>query len=163
MKIMAEVQYYKKDIAKLQLQTAVSLFLLGKDCSSVITLAGASNTILEKLVRNAGKEPFVDYARRVYREKVGYTPKRQSYNHHIDKKLGVIVHKHMGKQEPDTVELDLEKMAFDALARSLSNYVAINGQEEPFVRAFFNWAWENKDGRALMDEYMKVPKRLKPR
>jgi len=160
---MAEQQYHKRDIARWQLETAVRLFLLGMDRSSVITLAGASNTILERIVRNAGKEPFVDYACRVHREMVGFTPKRRSYGHHIDKKLGIIVHKHMGKEDPETVELNLEKMAFDALARTLANYVAINGQEEPFVRAFLNWAWENKDGRALMDEFMKVPERLKPR
>ena len=159
---MTEMRYHKRDIAKWQLETAVRLFLLGMDRSSVITLAGAAGTILDRLVRNEGKETFVDYARRVHREMVGYTPKRRSYSHHINKRLGIVSHKHMGEEDPETVDLDLEKMAFDALARALADYVKLNGQEEPFVKAFFSWAWENEEGRALMEEYMKVPKRFKP-
>jgi len=161
--MMAEAQYHKRDIAKSQLETAVRLFLLGMDRSSVVTLAGASGAILDRLVRNEGKEPFVDYACRVHRELVGYTPKRSSYAHHINKRLGINVHKHMGKEDVETLELDLEQMAFDALARAMTDYMALNGQEEPFVRAFLGWAWQNKDGRALMDEFMKVPDKLKPR
>lgn len=160
--VMAETRYNKRDIAKVQLMTAVRLFLLGKDRSSVITLAGAAGTILDRLVRNEGKETFVDYACRVHRELVGYTPKRQSYSHHINKKLGIIEHKHMGEEDQETVELDLEKMAFDALNRALADYITLAGQEEPFVRSFLSWAWENKDGPKAMGEFMKVPKRLKP-
>ena len=159
---MAETRYHKRNIAKWQLETAVRLFLLEMDRSSVITLAGAAGTILDRLVRNEGKEPFVDYARRVHRGLVGYTPKRRSYSHHINKRLGIVAHKHMGEEDPETVDLDLEKMAFDALTRALADYVTLNGQEEPFVKGFFSWAWENKDGRALMDEFMKVPERFKP-
>lgn len=161
--MMAEAQYHKRDIAKGQLETAVRLFLLGMDRSSVITLAGASATILDRLVRNARKETFVDYACRVYRELIGRTPKRSSYSHEISKRLGIIVHKHMSKQDSETIELDLEKMALDALTRAVADYVTLNGQEEPFVRAFYGWAWENMDGRTVMNEFMKVPKRLRPR
>ena len=159
---MTETRYHKRDIAKSQLETAVRLFLHGRDRSSVITLAGAAGTILDRLVRNEGKEAFVDYARRVHREMAGYTPKRQSYSHHINKRLGIVAHKHMGEEDPETVDLDLEQMAFDALARAMTDYVTLNGQGEPFVKAFFLWAWENKEGRALMEEYKKVPRRLKP-
>jgi hypothetical protein len=133
------------------------------DRSSVITLADAAGTILDRLVRNEGKEPFLDYACRVHREMVGSTPKRRSYSHHINKRLGTVAHKHMGEEDPETVDLDLEKMVFDALTRALADYVTLNGKEEPFVKAFFSWAWENKDGCALMDEFMKVPQRFKPR
>jgi hypothetical protein len=68
----------------------------------------------------------------------------------------------MGEEDPDTVDLDLEKMAFDALNRALADYIMLAGQEEPFVKGFLSWAWENKDGRSLMDEFIKVPERLKP-
>lgn len=159
---MAKARFHKSDIAKYQLETAVRLFLHGLDRSSVITLAGASCGILDRLVRNAGKEPFVDYACRVHRELIGYTPKRRSYSHQIDKRLGVIAHKHLAQDDSATVELDLEKMAFDALARALADYVTLNGQEEPFVRTFYSWAWENEDGRTLMEEFKAVPDKLKP-
>lgn len=159
---MTTERYHKSEIARRQLETAVHLFLSGRDRSSVITLAGASSVILDRLVRNEGKEPFVDYACRVHRELIGHSPKRRSYSHHIDKRLGVIAHKHLSKDDDETVELDLEKMACDALTRALADYVTLYGQEEPFVKAFFNWAWKSKDGKTLMKEYEKVSDRLKP-
>lgn len=160
---MAKVRIHKSDIAKNQLETAVRLFLHGKDRSSVITLAGAASGILDRLVRNMGKEPFVDYACRVHRELVGHMPKRQSYSHHIDKKLGVIANKHLSKDDPDTVELDLDEMAFKALARALSDYVQLNGDSELFVKAFYSWSWANTDGKALMEKYKNVPEKMRPR
>lgn len=159
---MTETRYHKRDIAKCQLETAVRLFLNGRDRSSVITLAGAAGTILDRLVRNEGKEAFVDYARRIYRERAGYTPKRRSYSHHINKKLGIVDHKHMREEDSERVDLDLEKMAFDALTRAMADYINLNGQEEFFVKAFLSWAWKSKDGPALMKEYMKVSNRFKP-
>lgn len=155
-------RFHKHDIAKLQLQTAVDIFLRGLDRSAVITLAGAASGILDTLVKKAGKEPFVDYARRVFREQIGYTPKRKSYSHHIDKKLGVVAHKHLSKDDPDTVELDLEKLAADALIRAIADYISLNGQDEPFVRVFMAWTWKNMDGPTLMEKFNSVPKRMKP-
>jgi len=160
---MPENKYHKRDIARCQLETAAVLFLNKRDLSSVITLAGAAANILDRLVRNEGKEAFVDYARRVHRDTVGFMPKRQSYSHHIDKSVGTIAHKHMGKDEPEEVDLDLDKMAYDALSRAFADYIKLNGQDEPFVKAFLSWSWENMDGHALMEEYLKVPERLKPR
>jgi hypothetical protein len=160
---MVTERVHKRDIAKYQLQTAVRLFLNEKSRSSVITLAGAASGILDRLVRNAGKETFVDYSCRVHRELIGHTPKRRSYSHHIDKKLGVIAHKHLSKEDSETVEMDLEQMAIDALTRALADYVTLNGKDEPFVTAFFNWAWKNTDGPALMEQFKKVPDRQKPR
>lgn len=159
---MTEARYHKKDIARCQLETAVHIFLYGRDHSSVITLAGAAGNILDRLVRNEGQETFIDYARRVHREMAGYTPKRQSYSHHIDMKLGIIPHKHMGEDDPETVDLDLEKMAFNALIRAVADYIKLNGQEELFVKAFLRWAWTHKDGKALMEEYRKISNKLKP-
>ena len=54
-------------------------------------------------------------------------------------------------------------MACDALTRALADYTSLNGQDRPFVKAFFNWAWETKDGKALMKEYENVSNRLKPK
>ena len=160
---MAKVRVHKSDIAKCQLETAVRLFQNGKDRSSVITLAGAASGILDRLVRNSGKEPFVDYACRVHRELVGHTPKRQSYSHHIDKKLGVLANKHLSKDDPDIVELDLDEMAFNALARALSDYVQLNGDSDLFVKAFYSWAWVNTDGKALMEKFKSVPEKMRPK
>lgn len=60
--IKSKKKYHRSELAKQQLKTAVALFLNEKDLSSVITLSAASSTILSQLVRNSGKEPFIDYA-----------------------------------------------------------------------------------------------------
>lgn len=155
--------FHKSEVAKRQLQTAVDIFLRGLDLSSVVTLAGAASGILDALVRRAGKEPFVDYARRVHRELIGTTPKRLSFAHHIEKKLGVTAHKHLAKDDPETIELDLEKQAADALGRAITDYVKLNGQDEPFVKAFLQWAWTNTDGPAQMKKFESVPKKMRPK
>lgn len=156
-------RFHKHDVARLQLLTAVDIFLRGLDRSSVITLAGAASGILDTLVKRACKEPFVDYARRVHSELVGYTPKRKSYSYHINIKLGVIAHRHLAKDDPDTVELDLEKQAVDVLGRAISDYISLNGEDEPFVKAFLSWAWKNTDGPTLMEKFKTVPDRMKPK
>src|SRR5688500_1538280 len=102
-------RFHKYDVAKAQLQTAVWMFLQGRDRSSVITLAGAASGILDELVRRSGQETFLDYARRVQRELSGTTPKRSAYSHHINTRLGVIAHRHMWSDDSETIELDLEK------------------------------------------------------
>ena len=153
---------HRTEIAHRQLQTAVELFLQGLDRSSVITLAGAASNVLDGLVRNAGKEPFIDYARRIHDHLVGRTPKRQSYSHHIDMKLGVIAHKHLGVADPDIVELDLEKLAVDALTRAIADYTTLHGQDEAFVKAYLQWAWVNTDGPAQMQAFKSLPAKLRP-
>lgn len=154
---------HRTDIARRQLETAVELFLQGLDRSSVITLAGAASNVLDSLVRRAGKEPFVDYARRVHDHVVGGTPKRRSYAHHIDVTLGVVAHKHLSPTDADVVELDLEKQAADALARAIADYTTLHGQDEPFVKAYLQWAWVNKDGPTQMEAFKSVPAKLRKR
>jgi hypothetical protein len=156
-------RFHRTEIARRQLQTAVELFLQGLDRSSVITLAGAASNVLDALVRRSVKEPFVDYARRVYNHLVGGTPKRQSYLHHIETKLGVIAHKHLSPTDPDIVELDLEKQAVDALSRAVAEYATLYGQDEPFVKAYLQWVWVNMDGPGQMEAFNSVPAKLRPR
>jgi hypothetical protein len=160
---MAITRVHKREIARHQLDVAVRLYINAKDRSSVITLANAAAGILDRLVQNDNKEAFVDYARRFFRELGGYTPKRQSYLHHIAQKVGAIVHKHLGQNEPNTVELDLEKMAYDSIARAMADYISLYGQKEPFVVAFLSHAWHNTDQEALMKEFEALPEKLRPR
>jgi len=126
---MTETRYNKRDIAKLQLMTAVALFLKGMDRSSVITLAGAAGNILDRLLRNEGKDPFLDYACDVQHYLTGFRPKRGTYLHHITTVCGINAHKHMSEEDPETVELDLEKMAINALTRAVTDYIKLEGQK----------------------------------
>jgi hypothetical protein len=154
--------YQKRDIARSQLETAVDLFSRDLSHHSVITLAGAASGILSGLAHAAGKETFVDYARRVHEGIQGYMPKRDSYAHHIEKTLGISAHKHLSETDTDTVELDLEDLAAKALARAITDYVTLYGQNEHFVKTYLQWAWETKDGPSMMKQYETVPEKMRP-
>lgn len=155
--------FQKSDIARSQLETAIDLFFSGLSYHSVITLAGAASGILSGLVRAAGKETFVDYARRVHKDVRGHMPKRDSYAHHIEKTLGISAHKHLSERDTETVELNLEHLAADALARAIADYVTLYGQNEPFVSAYLQWAWMKKDGPRMMEQYEAVPVSMRPK
>lgn len=158
---MTNNTYTKEEIASKQLETAIILFLSGRDLSSVITLSGAAGNILEQLVRFKGEEAFVDYACRVHDALVGYTPPRKKYKHHIDKRLGVITHKHMSETDSEYTEIDLEKSAVHSITKALADYIKIHGEENQFVKAFFNWCWKNMDGEKIMKDYKNIPSKLK--
>ncbi|STX40329.1 Uncharacterised protein [Legionella donaldsonii] len=158
-----EIRYHKSEIATTQLKTALTLFLHDKDLSSVITLAGASANILYQLVKNSGKEPFFDYACRVHNFLKGSTPAREKYNHHIEKTLGIIVHKHMNASCPVTATLDLEQCAIDALTRAVADYITLYGKEESIVKLFLQWLWQHKNGSKLMEIYKENPENFPKR
>lgn len=155
--------FHKRDIARSQLETAVDIFLRGQSYHSVITLAGAASGILSGLVQAERKETFVDYARRVHEGMRGFMPKRDSYAHHIEKTLGISAHKHLSESDTETVELDLERLAADALARAIADYVTLHGQKEPFVKAYLQWAWVAKDGPGMMAKYDAISARMRPK
>jgi hypothetical protein len=81
----------------------------------------------------------------------------------MNTRLGIIAHKHMFAGDGPTVELDLEQLAFEALGRAIADYIVLSGSEEPFVKAYLNWTWKNKDGPAAMEAFKSVPARLKPK
>ncbi|WP_155803434.1 hypothetical protein [Bordetella sp. FB-8] len=156
-------RFHKFDIARSQLVTATEIFFNQQNFSAVITLAGAASGILDELVRREGKEPFVDYMCRIHRELAGATPARQSAHHHIENRLGISAHKHLSHNDTPTVQLDLERLATDALVRAISDYIALKGQDEAFVKAVLQWVWKNSDGEAMMEQYRAVPMRQRPR
>lgn len=155
--------FHKRDVVRLQLQTAVEIFLAKLNYSAVITLAGACSGILGPLVMRAGKENFDEYARRVYGELSGQIPKRSSYSKHITQILGIIAHKHLADDDTELIELDLEKLACDALIRAMADYSKLYGQTEPFVIAFFQWVWANVDSAKIIKDYLSTPKKMRPK
>lgn len=155
------MRFHKMEIAKAQLETAVRILVNGLDRSSVITLAGAAGAILDTLVAQANKEPFVDYARRIHQAIEGSTPKRKTYFHHIEQKLGITAHKHFSQKDSDTVELDLEKMAVDSVIRAMGDYVSLAGDKESWVQAFYQYTWRTLDGKSLLAQYSAIPDRFK--
>jgi hypothetical protein len=158
---MPKQKYLRLDLARQQLETAVTLFL-GKDYLSAITLAGATSGILTQLVLNAGKEPFVDYGRTFQSSRYGQaTPGRENYNRFINNQFGVYVLRHHAANDQDTIELNADLQAEHALSRAIVDYVELRGQDEPVVQMFLQWLWVNRDGPKEMAEFEAEDKRFK--
>lgn len=163
---MSKVRYSRLDLAARQLETAVWLFLEGKDRFSVITLAGAASGILTQLVLNAGKQPFADYGRLIAKEITGVEPPRSKYVRDVNLRFGVDVLKHHAAGDPLTIELDVIDAAENAITRALCDYIELCGQELPFVKAFLQYTWVTRNGPEVMKAYDAQPdhvKRLKKR
>jgi hypothetical protein len=158
---MAKQTYDKGQIATEQLRTAIFLFLNGGDPSSTITLAGASSVILEQLLRNKGTiAPFIDYSRSLVMAGAP-TPGRSKFRHHVNNMLGINDHKHMSKDTPDTIELDLAQGAEDAIGKAIADFAPLFGQDHDFIKAFLQWSWVNRDGPQIMEEYEKLGDKAK--
>lgn len=155
---MTAQKHHRSNVATAQLETAIALFLSGCDRSSVITLAGAAGSILEQLVRNQGKTPFVDYARSLA---PGLTPPRGTSKRVINELLGINPHKHMNPESPNTLEIDLEKCAENAITKAVGDHVTLHGREHDFIKPFLHWAWINRNGPQIMEEYNKLPEKMK--
>ena len=155
-----ERRYHRSDIAKLQLRTAVMLFINEKDLSSVITLSAVASNLLYQLVSNAKKEPFIDYARKVHEAFIGWTPKRKGYKNYIDNTFGVNVHKHMGKKCSKTCSIDLHDSAKNMLLIAISEYVKLYGQRDDFVVAYLNWRWQRENGANIAKAIRDMPEKL---
>jgi hypothetical protein len=158
---MSEQKYHKRQVSVEQLKTAILLFLNGRDLSSVITLAGAAGAILERLVRNEGKRPFIDFACNVANALSGTTPPRAKYNRYINNRLGINDHKHMSPNCPETVEIDLQESAENAITKAVADYVTLYGQEDDFIKAYLSWTWVYRNGPKIMQDYRNLPARRK--
>ena len=150
---MPEARYHKSQIATEQLRTAIWLFLHGRDPASVITLAGAASGILHQLAVDDGKTPFIDFGRNIHHSVAGRLVARRTYNRHVNDTLGINSLKHMSPDSPNTLEIDLEKNAENAITKAVADYVPLFGQEHDFIKAFLQWAWVNRNGPQVMEEY----------
>jgi len=158
---MAKIRYRRLDLAARQLETAVWLFLEGKDRFSVITLAGAASGIFTQLVLNAGRQPFADYGRLIAREQTGVEPQRAAYIRRVNLLFGVDFLKHHAADDPLSVEFDEHWAAESAITRAMSDYIELCGQELPFVKAFLQYTWVTRNGPEVMKAYDAQPDRVK--
>jgi hypothetical protein len=115
--------YSKQSIALAQLETALRLFHVGDDLISVITLAGAAEEILGKLVKKRGQDNSLDSLK-----KTAAAIHERLFSEPID--TSVIADranrarnamKHV-TAAGDPVSLDLREEAVDILNRAVDDY-----------------------------------------
>lgn len=139
---MTTKTYTRLELAKNQLETAIILFLREEDLFSVITLAGAADVILTRLVSNKGEENFTEYSMRQH--DAGPSSSREEYGKTMNDTLFINHLKHMDKGEDGFIELDPYDCALGAILKALANYKVFVGQDN-LVLGFLAWVRKNLD------------------
>lgn len=137
--------YSRFELAENQLTAAIGLFVSGGDRFSVISLAGAADVILSRLVLNSGKENFTDHMLRWEVEQGAEPLTREVYGKGMNDTLFINQLKHMDDDDNGVIEIEPEECALAAILKALANYVALAGQQKDIVLAFKAWVRQNLD------------------
>jgi hypothetical protein len=139
---MTKQIHRRYDLAANQLETAIGLFIAGQDRFSVITLAGAADTVLSQLVQNAGKQNFIDS---VLEQSESEDRDRRKMAKHVNDVLFINELKHMDDGDDGRVEMDLEQCAIASVLVAIANFVSLNGRGAVFIETFLAWVKANLD------------------
>jgi hypothetical protein len=130
----------KLEIARRQIETALDLFFGKKDMCSVVTLAGAGEEILGRLLKHRGEDPALSrligdvksIAKELWPE---YEFPGEKY--FADKaNLARNLLKHLDDPNVETLELDLFYEAFAMLNRAIENYQKLGGELSEKMKRF---------------------------
>lgn len=130
----------RRDMAVRQLETALRLYFEGEDLYSVITLAGAADTILGQVLKSIGKEPrlenikaaTVGIARSLYGEDVSSKWVAERANRARN------ALKHWDPDQPVIIEFDAQEEAADMLDRGVTNYWSLMGHLTADMQRFIS-------------------------
>lgn len=136
---MTDTSFAKQKIAEQQLLRALRLFFEDKDYISVITLAGASDEILGKLIEANGgcsaytsrKNAFEDVHQYFY----GEPPRTKAFNELVNGVRNGL--KHFTDGEP--MIFDPEQEAINILDSAVTNYVHLTSDETEEMARFKNY------------------------
>jgi hypothetical protein len=123
-------------VAEIQLNRAIKLFLTGEDYVSATTLAGASEEILGKLLKQRGLSNSVDdlleRSQRTQTERRGETGERNTYGSLANYFRDRLRHINNGADPVFSVDYEAEIL----IERAISNYVRSTGRECADMAAF---------------------------
>ena len=142
---MSIKQYSRLELAENQLETAIGLLVSGEDKFSVITLAGAADVILCRLVTNTGQENFTEYSLKMTSSEQKPNSTKETHGREINDTLFINDLKHMDKDEDGYITLNVFDCALAAIAKALANYVKLVGRDKYIVQAFMAWGRLNLD------------------
>lgn len=128
------MKLHKKEIARRQIETALDLFFAQGDTLSIITLAGAGEEILGKLLERAGKPRMMDHIIELDKH---LTRIGREFNVVSEEVNGIRNNlKHAKNPVEDELEVDPE-YAVAMLARAVVNYVSLEGSATPLMHRFY--------------------------
>ncbi|MGE3480458.1 MAG: hypothetical protein AB7K73_03490 [Gammaproteobacteria bacterium] len=137
--------YSRLELAENQLRAAIGLFVSGGDRFSVISLAGAADVLLSRLVLNTGQENFTESALRREMERGGQPVTREEFGKGMNDTLFINQIKHMDNNDDEYIEFDPEECALGAILKAIANYATLGGRNRDFVLAFMAWVKLNLD------------------
>jgi hypothetical protein len=136
------MKLHKKEIAKRQIDAAIELFLAGKDYLSVVTLAGAGEEILGKLLVRHSKKNMVDYLKELDKRLSGGREFR-IVNQEINGFRNSL--KHANDETEDEINVvEGREHAIAMLSRSLTNYALFEGSLSKKMEHFLQWLGDNR-------------------
>lgn len=133
---------HKIEVAKLQLDTAINLFLDDVDFISSLTLAGASEEILGKLLEREGKDSMLKKLHSWYEDTSGEEIKYGEFAQKANLARNCL--KHATIKEED--ELEIYKWeAVQMIRRAMTNYKELTGNPTETMLKMAVWIENNKD------------------
>jgi hypothetical protein len=136
------MKLHKKEIAKRQIDTAIELFLEGKDYLSVVTLAGAGEEILGKLLVRHSKKNMIDYLKELDRQLSGGR-EFKIVNQEINGFRNSL--KHANDEADDEISIaEGHEHAIAILSRAITNYALFEGRLSSTMDQFLKWLRNNR-------------------
>ena len=122
--------YERKHVALAQLETALKLYFEAQDFFSTITLAGAAEEILGKLLSAKGVNNSLDSIERtsvaIHQKLFGATLSPKEVVERANRARNCL--KHYNLASPLTATLDPKQEAKDMLQRAIDNYWLLEGE-----------------------------------
>ena len=123
----------KLEIAKRQLEVAAQLYVDGADDLAVITLAGAAEEILGKLLRRTEQKCMADHLVELDKKLTGGRP-FNVVSDEVNRARNAL--KHARDQSEDLVKIEPGE-ATAMIGRALLNYVRLVGQPTPVMQVAY--------------------------
>lgn len=128
------MRLHKKEIARCQIDTALDLFFAQGDIPSIITLAGAGEEILGKLLQRADQPCMMNHVIDLDKQLTGTGREFKVVNEEVNGTRNGM--KHAKNVAEDESEVDSEH-AVAMLARAVVNYVSLEGSTTPLMHRFY--------------------------
>ena len=137
------MKLHKREVARRQIDTAIDLFLDGKDYLSVVTLAGAGEEILGSLITRAGKKRIIDHLIDLDKKLSKGGRRFKIVNQEINGFRNSL--KHADDPTEDIVDVvEDQEHAIAMLARALTNFYELEGKLSVRMEQFYIWLKQNR-------------------
>jgi len=137
------MRLHKKEVARQQIDTAIELFLEGKDYLSVVTLAGAGEEVIGSLLDRTNRKTMVSHLVDLDKKLTNGGRPFKIVNQEINGFRNRLKHAHIPDEDLIDVAQDQEH-AIAMLSRALTNYYKLEGNLTIKMQNFYIWLEHNR-------------------